>query len=57
MDNETLMYAVYTLNKVGYEVTFGTKDSMARVWIKHDQIDSHHEFDSVQELVRFAKAL
>ena len=51
------MYAVYTLNEAEYEVIFGTKDSSSRVWIKHDQIDMSYEFENVQELVRFAKAL
>lgn len=57
MNYDVVMYAVYTLNKVGYEVTFGTKDSSSRVWIKHDQLNILFKFKDVQELIEFAKAL
>lgn len=52
MDYDRLMFAIYTLNIAGYDITFKAKDSDAMILIKNK--NTIYEFDSVRELVDFA---
>ena len=55
MDYDVMMFAVYTLNGAGYDITFTAKYSDARIIVKNN--NTIYEFDSVRELVDFAWAV